>query len=575
MQDYKYIRDQKTQQEYIETTLYGKAVLSVPQLNKGTAFTEAERQHFNLLGKLPLRIENLDEQVRRCYRQFRSYENQLNRNIYLNNLLDVNQVLFYKLISEHLSEMIPTIYTPIVGEAVKQYSHEFRQPRGLYINYTQRDQIREILSNRSNANIDVMVVTDGEGVLGIGDQGIGGMDIPIAKLMVYTVCGGINPWRTLPIFLDVGTNNQSLLDDPVYLGWRHKRIQGDEYYEFIDEFVEAVRETFPKAFFHWEDFGRDNARHILDTYKKKFCTFNDDIQGTGAVTLSALLAAVKATDGELTEQRIVVFGAGTAGTGITDQIKWAMETLGLSSEEANKRFWLIDRNGLLMNDMELTPAQVPYARDRQDISDWEIQDPKQISLLDTITNAKPTILIGCSAVGSAFTRDIIETMARHVEQPIIFPLSNPTDHAEATPSDLYKWTKGKAIVASGSPFAPISYEEQRIEIGQCNNALVFPGIGLGVIAVGAKLLTEEMLWVACEALRELAPVLTDPNAPVLPNLDQANHVAKTIALAVAKQAIKQEIATKNTDADLKAIIDELFWHPNYCELRKVSEIVTS
>ncbi len=396
MLDFKINRDKQTGELFIETSICGKLLLTTPQLNKGTAFTYDERQIFGLLGKLPNRVESLDEQVKRAYFQFLSYSSRLQQNIYLNNLHDKNQVIFYKLLRRHLGEMLPVVYTPIVGTAVKQFSREYRQPRGLYIAYPDRNHIDEIINNRSNPEIDLIVVTDGEGVLGIGDQGIGGMDIPVAKLMVYSLCG-IDPTRTLPIFLDVGTNNQELLDDPFYLGYPHLRIHGKQYDDFIQTFVNSIHKHFPNAFLHWEDFGRGNARRILDEFQDKICTFNDDIQGTGAVTLAALLAATDITGINFEKHKIVVYGAGSAGTGISDQIVDALIRHGLSEEKAYDRFWLIDRQGLLIeDDSELTDAQINFARKKKDISNWDMVDKKVPSLSDTIRNVKPTILIGCS-----------------------------------------------------------------------------------------------------------------------------------------------------------------------------------
>lgn len=562
-------KNPETGEEWLETDLTGKALLTIPQLNKGTAFTEAERKEFGLLGKLPPKVESMEEQIERAYLQFQSYRSKLNKNIYLNNLHDNNQVLFYSLVSRHLAEMIPIIYTPIVGRAVKQFSLEFRQPRGLYLSYPERKHMRDILNNRSNPNIDLIVVTDGEGVLGIGDQGVGGMDIPIAKLMVYALCGGINPLNTLPIQLDVGTNNQSLLDDPMYLGWRHERLAGKEYDDFIKQFVETVNECFPKVFLHWEDFGRDNARRNLELYQDQICTFNDDMQGTGVVTLSAILAGVKANNSDITEQRVVVFGAGTAGTGISDQIRDAMVHEGLSVEEANKRFWLLDRPGLLTDDLDqLTNFQQVYAHSREDIADWYLDSENYINLLDVVRNVKPTILIGCSAVPGAFSKDVIQEMAKHVERPIILPLSNPTERCEAVPEDLYKWTDGKVLVATGSPFDDIEYAGHKYRIAQCNNALVFPGIGLGLIGVKAKRLSDDSLWTACKALSEFAPIHNDPQAPLLPDLEQAREVAAHIGIQVAKQVLQEDEAALIPVTDLETVIKETMWDPKYLPYKK-------
>ncbi len=570
MLDFKVSRDKSTSELFIETSIYGKLLLTTPQLNKGTAFTQEERHEFGLLGKLPDRVESLEEQLKRAYFQYASYTSRLQQNIYLSNLHDKNQILFYKLLSRHLAEMLPTIYTPIVGTAVKQFSREFRQPRGLYITHSDQHQLDEIINNRSNPEIDLIVVTDGEGVLGIGDQGIGGMEIPVAKLMVYSLCGGIDPTRTLPIFLDVGTNNQELLDDPMYLGCRQPRIHGKEYDKFIHAFVNNITKHFPNAFLHWEDFGRGNARRILNQFQDELCTFNDDIQGTGAVTLSALLAACDISDLSLEKNRIVVYGAGSAGTGISEQIVDAMVGLGLSPEQAHSRFWLIDRQGLLVeNDPELTDAQKPFARKRKEVVNWATHDKKFPSLTDTIRHVKPTILIGCSAQPGAFSQDIIETMSSHCERPIIFPLSNPDEKCEAQPIDILTWSNGKALIATGTAFPAIEYHKRLVQVAQCNNALVFPGIGLGILAVRASRLSKSMVYAASQALTEFSPSKKDSFLPLLPSLDDAQAVAKHIAVAVAKSAIDAGLAQCNQDQDLESLIETLFWEPRYLPFKRV------
>lgn len=557
-------------QQYLETDLAGKPLQTTPQLNKGTAFDERERIEFDLLGKLPERIETLEEQIQRVYVQFGAYKSKLQRNIYLNNLHDRNQTLFYKLVSSHLSEMIPIIYTPIVGNAVKKFSQEFRQPRGLYISYPNMDRIGQILDNRSNPDIDLIVVTDGEGVLGIGDQGIGGMDIPVAKLMVYSLCGGINPTRTLPILLDVGTNNEAHLADPLYLGWRHRRVEGADYDNFIAKFIQEINKRFPTVFLHWEDFGRANARRILEEYQDEVCTFNDDIQGTGSVALAALMAAVEKKGGHLPDQRIIVYGAGTAGTGISDQICDAMVRLGLTPEEARKRFWLVDRDGLLLETSEHTKGQQQFLRKLQDVEGWEIGEAG-LNLATTVHYVKPTILIGCSSVTGAFTQEIIEDMAAHCEMPIILPLSNPTERAEAEPQKIMEWTRGRALIATGSPFPPATFEARTSTISQCNNALVFPGLGLGITAVKARRLTDDMIWAATQALSAYAPIRQDIHAPLLPSLEQAPVVARKIALAVAQKAIDQGLAQEDIVGSLESHIESLFWTPAYVPYYRIKK----
>ncbi|MHA7841138.1 MAG: NAD-dependent malic enzyme [Gammaproteobacteria bacterium] len=566
MLDFHYQVD-KNGTKTIATSLHGKPLLFVPQLNKGTAFTEEERVTFHLLGKLPHRIETLEEQVTRIYQQYNAIKGNLQKNIFLNNLHDTNQVLFYKLVSTHLVEMLPTIYTPIVGRAVKQFSQEFRQPRGIYLSYPNRHQMKTILANRSNPEVDIIVVTDGEGVLGIGDQGVGAMDIPIAKLMVYTLCGGIDPTRTLPIQLDVGTNNQTLLDDPLYLGWRHPRITGKEYDDFIREFVKTIKETFPHAFLHWEDFGRNNARRILKACREKLCTFNDDMQGTAVITLAAILAGVKASNTRLTDQRVVIFGAGTAGTGIADQICSAMEQAGLSQKEAQQRFWLLDRPGLLTDDMEdITHFQRPYVHNRVSLTHWNLQDEHTIQLIDVIRHVKPTILIGCSAVANAFNEEVIKTLCQYTPRPIILPLSNPTERCEAHPADLLHWSDGKALIATGSPFKPVDYKGQKVTIAQCNNALAFPGIGLGVTLTQATYLSDTALWEAAQQISDAAPVLTAHLAPLLPTIEDAPMIAQKVAESVGKSIVKEGHGILPPAGNWKEAIKQTQWSPHYLPL---------
>ncbi len=564
MLDIEYQKDHDSNQKILYTSLQGKALLSTPQLNKGTAFTVEERIAFKLQGKLPVAIETLEQQVIRAYSQFQAYQNNLNKNIYLNDLHDTNQVLFYRLVSEHLSEMLPIIYTPIVGTAVKKFSHDFRRSRGIYLSYPERGNMEVSLRNRSNPDIDLIVVTDGETVLGIGDQGIGGMDIPIAKLMVYSLCGGIDPIHTLPIHLDVGTNNAELLNDPLYLGWRHPRITGTEYDEFIASFVTTVKTLFPHVFLHWEDFGRENARRNLERFQEHICTFNDDMQGTGVVALSAILAAVAACHSTITKQRIVIFGAGTAGTGIADQICDAMVHEGLSFAQAKQHFWLLDRPGLLFRDMPgLTPYQQAYARERSEIDLWHIHNQDYIHLEEVIAHVKPTILIGCSAVPGAFTELAIRTMAKYTPRPIILPLSNPNPYCEAQPKDLYQWTEGNVLMATGSPFDPINHQGRNHRIAQCNNALVFPGLGLGLIVSKAKRLSNECLWRACQTLSHFAPVRSDLSAPLLPELPEAREIARQIAIAVADQVITEGQAGVPINSDIANMVDHYRWTPAY------------
>ncbi|WP_264435391.1 NAD-dependent malic enzyme [Coxiella endosymbiont of Dermacentor marginatus] len=553
-------------QSYIETNISGKALLTIPQLNKGTAFSKEERKVFNLRGKLPNRVESLDDQVIRAYLQYKSFDIQINRNNYLNQLLNTNQVLFYRLIQDHLQEMLPTIYTPIVGNAVRAFNKKFMHPRGLYISYEDRNNIAEILDNRSNPLIDLIVVSDGEGVLGIGDQGVGAMAIPVAKLMVYTAVGGVNPLRTLPIMLDAGTNNKELLNDPLYLGWRHKRLTGGQYAEFIEKFIQAIQEKFPHVLLHWEDFGRTNAYRNLVKYRDVICSFNDDIQGTGAVTLGAILAALKITHSTLSKQRIVIYGAGSAGMGITDTIFRAVSQNGFSEAEARKLFWLVDQPGLLTEfSGYVTPAQQPYLRTKDETKNWKIENLHQISLLDVIENVKPTILIGTSARRHAFNQTIVKKMLKYVAKPIIFPLSNPTEKCEAEAIDLFQWTQGKALIATGSPFEDIIFKNKKFPVNQCNNYLAFPGIGLGIIAVKVKRVTDNMLWSASKALSRYAEETTHR---LLPSIPQAQEASYHVAIAVAKTAIEEGVAGVSNGQSAEALVAQHIWEPHYLPYRR-------
>lgn len=557
----------KTGHEWIETSLRGKSILTTPLLNKDTAFTQEEREALNLNGKLPHCVETLDQQVARISLQYQRYASDLQKYIYLNSLHDSNEILFYRFLLEHLSETLPKIYTPNVGAAVKEYSHEFRQPRGLYISYPQMDYIEEILDNRTHPDIDVMVVTDGEGVLGIGDQGIGGMDICIAKLVVYCLCG-INPYRTLPIMLDVGTDNQLLLDDPMYLGWRHKRIRGEEYNKFMQKFMDAVNKKLPRAFLHWEDFGRENARSILETYKDTHCMFNDDMQGTGVVTLSAIIAAIGATPIPIHNHRIVIFGAGTAGVGIADQLYDAMiKRYGVDPKEARKAFWLIDRGGLLFEDSSnLNKHQKRYARSTREKSQWPNGNH---DLLSVVEKVKPTVLIGTSTVRGAFTEEIVRTMAKNVAHPIIFPLSNPNDNCEQTPENVLKWSEGRALIATGSPFDPVEFNGKKIKAAQCNNALAFPGIGLGIIVSGAKRLTDNMLWAAVQAICDSSPAQLNAEKPLLPDVVDIPKLAIKVAVKVAEQAIQDGVSDLKADLNLTGLVHSHIWKPYYRTIKAV------
>jgi len=551
-------------EESIEVSLTGRALLENPLLNKGSAFDEEERRDFGLIGLLPPHASTVEEQLTRTYESYKNKTTDLERYIYLVSLQDRNETLFYRLLQEHITEMMPIIYTPVVGEGCKQYSHIYRRPRGLYVDYTHRDEIASVLSSAPNENVDVIVVTDGERILGLGDLGVGGMGIPVGKLSLYTLCAGISPARTLPIILDLGTDNKELLHDPLYLGLRHERIRGQQYDDFIEAFVQAVIDKYPNVLLQWEDFSKNNATRLLERYRDRLCTFNDDIQGTGAVTLAGLLAAVDVIGSRISKQQIAILGAGSSATGISDQIVAAMMSEGLSRQEARSSIWLVDSHGLVHSGrLGLESFKQKYAQDLERISGWQLSEPDRVSLLDVIKNARPSILLGTSAQPGAFTEEIIREMAKNIERPVIFPLSNPTSKSEAAPLDLINWTDGKALVATGSPFPPVIFDKQVIEIGQCNNAFVFPGVGLGVIASGARRVSNEMFVAAARALAEFSPALHDEAASLYPALENVRRVSRCVALAVAGEAVRLGFAESIGREELKRRVEGTMWSPRY------------
>jgi malate dehydrogenase (oxaloacetate-decarboxylating) len=547
----------------------GMDLLDTPLLNKGTAFTDGERTQFGLHGLLPPHVETLEEQVLRAYGAYARKDDDLERHIYLRALQDNNEVLFYRLLLEHIEEMMPIVYTPTVAAACQQFSHIYRRPRGMFIGYPQRDSIVQTLRNRPNSNVDVIVVTDGERILGIGDQGVGGLGIPIGKLSLYTIIGGMRPERTLPIVLDVGTNNAERLDDPEYLGWRHERITGDDYFAFIEQFVDAVKEELPETCLQWEDFANPHARPILERYRDQLLTFNDDIQGTAAVALGAILGAVKVTGTSLKDQQIVILGAGSAATGVADGLRAAMTEEGLTEEQARRRFWLINSKGVLhLGRKDLTPEQMIYAQPENRVAGWPRTLNGNVGLADVIGQIDATILIGLSTVGGAFSETIIREMARKVGRPIIFPLSNPTSKSEATAEDLIRWTNGRALVATGSPFAPVNYDGRKIPIAQCNNVYIFPAIGLGVVASSARRVTDTMMLAAARTLAANSPALKDSSASLLPPLTDLRRVAAEIAVGVGIAAQKERVAVSMTEDELSARLTATQWtpdYPSYCE----------
>lgn len=548
----------------------GPILLEFPLLNKGSAFSEEERANFNLYGLLPEQVETIEEQVERAYRQLIDFKTDIDKHIYLRNIQDTNETLFYRLVDEHLTEVMPIIYTPTVGEACEHFSDIYRRARGLFISYPNREYIDDMLQNATKQNVKVIVVTDGERILGLGDQGIGGMGIPIGKLSLYTACGGISPAYTLPVVLDVGTNNPQRLNDPLYMGWRHPRITADEYNEFVDEFVQAVKRRWPNVLLQFEDFAQKNAMPLLTRYRDELCCFNDDIQGTASVTLGSLIAASHAAGRQLRDQCVTFLGAGSAGCGIAEQIIAQMKSEGLNDQEARARIFMVDRFGLLTNKLpNLLDFQSKLIQHSKNLADWDNTNDA-ISLLDVVRNAKPTILIGVSGQAGLFTEEIIKEMHKHCERPIVMPLSNPTSRVEARPEDIIAWTNGQALVATGSPFSPVVYKEKTYPIAQCNNSYIFPGIGLGVIASGAKRVTDAMLMAASRALAECSPLAKEGEGSLLPLLDDIQEVSRIIAKQVAKEAQIQGVATVTSDKALDEAIENNFWKPEYRIYKRTS-----
>ncbi len=548
----------------------GPALLETPLLNKGSAFSREERIDFNLTGLLPPRYETISEQLDRAYRQYSSYHEAIDKHIYLRGIQDNNETLFYALVSQYLEEMMPIIYTPTVGDACEQFSDIYRSSRGLFLAWEERGQIDDILRNATKDNVKVIVVTDGERILGLGDQGIGGMGIPIGKLSLYTACGGISPAYTLPVMLDVGTNNEALLNDPMYMGARHPRVSEDEYDEFIELFMRAAERRWPGVLIQFEDFAQANAMPILNRYRERFCCFNDDIQGTAAVTLGTLLAACRVTGKPLKEHRIAFVGAGSAGCGIAEMLIRQMVEEGLNDETARRQVFMVDRHGLITEGMSgLQDFQRCLAQSKSDLTDWSCEG-EWASLDEVAAQARPTILIGVSGQPGLFTESVIQSMTENSDAPIIFPLSNPVSRAEATPENIIRWTDGKAIIATGSPFQPVSHNGESYRIAQCNNSYIFPGIGLGVLAVRANRVTDEMLLASSKILAEASPRASGTGKDLLLPLQQITEVSRSIAFAVAKVAQEQGHALKISDAQLHARIDQIFWTPHYRHYKRIS-----
>jgi malate dehydrogenase (oxaloacetate-decarboxylating) len=548
----------------LEVGLTGFDLLNQPMLNKGTAFSEEERDAFHLHGLLPPLIGSLEEQAARRLAALRQYRTPFQQYVFLRDLQDANETLLYRLLRHNIEEMLPLVYTPAVGEGCQRFSEIWHKPRGLFLSYPNRHRIAEILAHPRYDGVRAIVVSDGERILGLGDQGAGGMGIPIGKLALYTAIGGIHPDGALPILLDVGTDNQALLSNPLYIGWRHERVRGQAYDDFVETFVSVVEKRWPHVLLQFEDFAGDNAGRLLERYRDRLCTFNDDIQGTAAVAAGTLLSAINVTGTPLTEQRIALLGAGAAGIGICSMIRQAMVEAGLGRAEAQSRFYAVDINGLLVEGMtDLRPMQAPFVQKKSAVAGWRLEQPGRIGLLDVVANAKPTVLIGVSTQPGTFTETIAPTMARNCKRPVIFPLSNPTARAEATPADLMKWTEGRALIGTGSPFPPVERDGRQIPVDQTNNSYIFPGVALGVIASRARRVSDGMFMASAKALAALSPAAKDKEGRLLPPLDEIRAVSVAVAIAVARQAQAEGLAETATPETLKQTILDHVWEPAY------------
>jgi malate dehydrogenase (oxaloacetate-decarboxylating) len=547
---------------------HGEALLRDPRFNRGTAFTTAEREALGLAGLLPATVMSLEQQARRSYEQYRAQPTDLAKNEFLAALHDRNEVLYFKLLEDHLTEMLPVVYDPVVAQAIERFSHQYQRPDGVYLSVDDPGGIETAFLNYGLAadEVDLLVATDAEEILGIGDWGANGMDISIGKLAVYTAAAGIHPDRVIPVMLDAGTDRESLLNDPLYVGNRHSRVRGKRYDELIDAYVATASKMFPDALLHFEDFGPSNARRILTEHREKARIFNDDVQGTGAITLAAVLAGMRIAGTRARDQRVVIFGSGTAGIGIADQIRVVMVADGLDEQEATRRFYAVDKQGLLIDDMgDLRDFQQPYAQPRAQLSGWKASSTDgPVSLYDVVANVQPTIIVGTSTVGGAFTEEIVREMAKHVQRPLIFPLSNPTERIEAVPADVIKWTDGRGLVGTGTPWAPVPYKGVDYAIGQANNALVYPGIGLGTIVARARHVTDGMLLAAAEAIARLVDV-SRPGAGVLPEVENLRSVSATVAVAVAEQAHEDGVADAHLTDPVQAVQDAM-WQAAYSPL---------
>jgi malate dehydrogenase (oxaloacetate-decarboxylating) len=554
----------------IRTSLQGVDLLFNSRLNKGTAFTEQERDVFGLHGLLPPHIGTLEDQRLRRKRVLDSRDSAFGKYSNMRNLQDNDETLFYSMIEHYTEELLPIVYTPAVGEGCQRFSEIWRRPRGLFISYPNRHRIDQILADPRYDNVRCIVVSDGERILGLGDQGAGGMGIPIGKMALYTALGGIPPEHCLPILLDAGTDNERLLQDPIYIGWQHNRIRGQEYDDFVEAFVTAVQKRWPKILLQWEDFAGTNAARLLDRYRDRLCTFNDDIQGTAAVTTATLLAAVNATGVPLSQQTIAMYGAGSAGIGIIELLITAMKEEGLNDEQAWSRIYAFNRYGLLVEGARgIKESQQPLVRKRTDIAGWQLTGGEDISLLDVVRNAKVTVLVGVSAQAGVFTEEVVREMARHTARPIVFPLSNPTSQAEATPADLLSWTEGRALVGTGSPFPPVEIEGRPVRISQVNNSFIFPGLALGILVAEARRVTDGMIMAAARALAGLSPSRKDKTAPLLPPIGDSRRVALVVSEAVARQAMSEGVATIADADSLPDRIRSYMWNAVYVPYERI------
>ncbi|SDG65425.1 NAD-dependent malic enzyme [Propionivibrio dicarboxylicus] len=545
-------------------SLRGYDLLDNPLYNEGTAFTQEERDGFGLNGLLPPHVFSIDEQIKRRMDALRALPTDFDRHVFMRELQDTNETLYYALLTRNIEELLPIIYTPSVGLGCQRFSRIYKRPRGLFLSLPHKDRLDEIFANPRFDTVECIVVTDGERILGLGDLGAGGMGIPIGKLAIYSAAGGINPATTLPITLDVGTNNAILLEDPMYIGLHQRRTTGQAYDDFIEAFVQAVMKRWPNVLLQWEDFHKTNASRLLERYRDLLCCFNDDIQGTASVTTGALMAAVQITGEALVDQRIVILGGGSAGIGIADLIKRAMVEAGLSDSDAARRFHIVGRHGLVTDATEnLEPFQKAFVQDRRYVADWQLDQAGQIALLDVVRNVKPTVLVGVSGQAGVFTETIIREMARHVARPIIFPLSNPTACVEAQPASVIEWTDGRAIVGTGSPFAPFEFQGKTHTFAQTNNSYIFPGVGLATLAVKARRVSDGMFLAAARALAALSPARTQVGAALLPPLNEMPRVSRDIAVAVARQARAEGLTADLSDAQIDALIDAKFWRPEY------------